>query len=176
MRQQDCFELGLVARLHGFQGQVQISIDADDPSRYAGLDALFLEVRGQLVPFIIEKLEMAKDRDIVKFQGVDTQEDAEKLRSLKVFLPLALLPQLEGNKFYFHEVVGFKIQDQEQGTLGTITTVYNMPTQDLLAMDYKGVEVLIPIADDIVLTVDRENKVVHTHLPKGLVEVYTEQE
>jgi len=174
MRIQDCFELGLVARLHGYNGQVQVSIDSDEPSRYAGIDALFLEIRGQLVPFLVEKLEVNGSRAIAKFKDVNTEEDAEKLRGVKVYLPLALLPTLTDNQFYFHEIVGFQVHDSVQGALGTVTTTYNMPSQDLIAMDYKGVEVLIPIADDIVTRVDRDQKVVHVSLPEGLVEVYTE--
>lgn len=174
MRIQDCFELGIVARLHGFNGQVQIAIDSDEPARYAGIDALFLEIRGQLVPFLVDKLEVSGARAIAKFKDINSEEEAERIRNAKVYLPLSLLPPLKDNQFYFHEIVGYQVQDTEQGPLGTVSTTYSMPTQDLIGMDYKGVEVLIPIADDIVLRVDRENKVLHVSLPEGLVEVYTE--
>lgn len=176
MRQSECFELGIVARLHGYQGQVQIVIESDDASRYRKLDAVFVEVRGQLVPYIIQKIDLNGNRAIVKFQDVDSEEEALKLKAAKLFLPLSFLPTLADNQFYFHEIVGYTIEDKDMGTLGTVTTTYSMPTQDLVGMDYKGVEVLIPIADDIILKVDRANMVLHTDLPLGLVDVYLEQD
>ena len=57
--------------------------------------------------------------------------------------------------------------------MGLITTVYTMATQDLIAMEYQGQEVLIPVNDDIIKGVNRQEKVMNVSLPEGLVDVYT---
>lgn len=176
MKQKDCFELGIIARLHGFGGAVQLVIDADHPERYKSLDAIFLEIKGQLVPFMVEKLELSGSRAILKLQDVNSEEDAGKIKGAKAFLPLSFLPELEGNQFYFHEIVGYSVVDKVYGVLGKVKTTYSMATQDLVAMDYKGVEILIPAVDDIIVSVDRAAQILNTSLPEGLIEVYTEQE
>lgn len=177
MRKSECFELGIVAKLHGVQGQVAVEIDSDQPGRYAKLDSVFLELKGELVPFLIDKIQVTGSRALVRFQGVDTVEKAEALKGKKLYLPLAQLPPLKGkNRFYFHEIVDFTVTDVDKGPLGTVRTVYSLPHQNLLAMDYQNQEVLIPLNDDIVLSVDRELKTVLTRLPDGLLDVYLSAE
>ncbi|RYD89602.1 MAG: hypothetical protein EOP50_17300 [Sphingobacteriales bacterium] len=83
------------------------------------------------------------------------------------------LPELEQDQFYFHEIIGYKVHDAEAGELGTVREIFAMPTQDLIAMDYNGTEVLIPIMDDIVEKADKETKTLYVNLPEGLLEVYT---
>ena len=66
----------------------------------------------------------------------------------------------------------FRVIDGNEGPLGTVTSVMAMPTQDLIAMQYRGQEMLIPINSAIVKTVDREAKTLNVDLPEGLLEVY----
>ncbi|MBU1821567.1 MAG: PRC-barrel domain-containing protein, partial [Bacteroidetes bacterium] len=88
--------------------------------------------------------------------------------------PLDTLDELNEDQFYYHEIQGFEVVDENLGVLGTVREVYSVSTQNLIALDYRGVEVLIPIVDDIVLTADREKNQVLVNLPEGLLQVYTE--
>ena len=83
-----------------------------------------------------------------------------------------LEPITDETRFYFHEIVGYQIVDAEAGELGTVRGVYAMNAQDLIAMDYQGKEVLIPINSDIVRTVDRANQKLNVALPDGLLDIY----
>ena len=47
----------------------------------------------------------------VQFEGFTTEKDADSIMKCDVYLPLTLLPKLTGNKFYYHEVIGFNIED-----------------------------------------------------------------
>ena len=63
--------------------------------------------------------------------------------------------------------------DEQLGELGTIREIYEMPYQDLMAMDYQGVEVLIPVQDELILRADKAARKLYVNLPEGLVDIYT---
>ncbi|MFP4090787.1 MAG: ribosome maturation factor RimM, partial [Cyclobacteriaceae bacterium] len=75
-------------------------------------------------------------------------------------------------QFYFHEIIGFRIEDELLGTLGSVKDVYEAGPQTLLAMDYQQQEVLIPLTDEIVTKVDKAQQTVYTRLPEGLLDIY----
>ena len=85
------------------------------------------------------------------------------------------MPELEEGQFYFHDVIGYKVVDANHGELGTVKDFYDMPQQQLMAMDYMNQEMLIPVMDETMLRADHEGKILHVHLPEGLLEVYTQQ-
>jgi 16S rRNA processing protein RimM len=47
-----------------------------------------------------------------------------------------------------------------------------MPYQDLISMEYKGAEVLIPVEDELILKADKTAQKLYVNLPEGLVDIY----
>ncbi|VAV86161.1 16S rRNA processing protein RimM [hydrothermal vent metagenome] len=171
----DCFYLGKIVRKYSFKGELLIKLDTDQPEIYEHLDAVFIFVRNSLIPFFIEQSQLHKsDLLRVKFEEVTTEEDADALLKSDVYLPLDLLPKLEGNKFYFHEVIGFTIIDNNFGTVGVIKGINDNTSQALFEIDREGVEILIPMNDEIIKEVDRENKTIVVETPPGLIDLYLE--
>ncbi|GAB3760120.1 ribosome maturation factor RimM [Spirosoma pomorum] len=178
MTKEDCYQVGHITKTHGVSGELVLFLDVDEPSEYADLDSVLLEVKGELVPYFIESIAVVKgSRAIVAFEDIDTIEQAERLINCGAFLPLENLePITDETRFYFHEIVGYQIVDETEGELGTVQGVYAMNAQDLIAMDYQGKEVLIPINSEIVRTVDRTNKKLNVALPEGLLAIYMEDD
>jgi 16S rRNA processing protein RimM len=174
MTKETCFELGKITKTHGLKGEVVLWLDVDFPEDYEDLESVFLEVRGELIPYFIETYRLSGNRAIVQFEDIDTFEKAEAMINLQAFLPLEELPELDKDQFYYHEIIGYQIVDKNLGELGTVHTVHSLQAQDLLVMDYKGKEVLIPVISEIVLNADKEAKVLNVSLPDGLLEVYME--
>ncbi|NMM49653.1 ribosome maturation factor RimM [Marinigracilibium pacificum] len=169
-----CFQLGYITRLHGVKGELQIFIDSDNPEEYSEMESVFVEKGGQLVPFFIESLVIKGKKGIIAFEDVETLEEAEQLKGAALFLPLEALPKLTGDQFYYHEVVGYKVVDETHGELGLVDHIINHPGQDLIAMDFKGTEILIPINDVILKGLDRDEKILKVDLPDGLLDIYLE--
>jgi 16S rRNA processing protein RimM len=176
MEKEACYYLGKITRTNGNKGGVSIFLDVDDPHEYSELDAVFVEIKGQLIPFFIEELNLhtSKNTAFVYFEDVEEIEKAQKLVNSKLFLPLTSLPALEGNKFYFHEVGGFDLIDQNFGKIGPINQILDYPNQALFQAFYNQKEVLIPINDRFIVNVDREKKEILLNLPEGLIQVYIE--
>ena len=173
MQKRDCFFLGKIGRKHSFKGEVVIVLDTDEPELYANMDAVFVDMGKKLLPFIIEKSLLQKGNHLrVKFEDIDSDVDAESILKCDVYLPLNLLPKLEGNKFYYHEVIGFTIIDTHYGDIGEIASINDSTAQPLFEVKKGGVELLIPMIDEFIKKVDRENKTIHVETPHGLIDLY----
>ena len=175
MQKEDCFYLGKIVKKYSFKGEVLAKLDTDQPELYENLDAIFLELRGSLVPFFIEDLQLHKSELLrIKFEDVDTEVDADSLLKSGLYLPLDLLPKLEGNKFYFHEVLGFKVIDKNFGDVGILKAINDSTAQSLFVIDREGTEILIPMNDDFIKEVNRKNKTILVAAPEGLIDLYLE--
>ncbi len=167
-----CFELGHITGKNGLKGGVQVFLDVDKPIQYNNLESVFVEVHQKLVPFFIESIRITNKKAVIHFEDVNTVEEAETLINSRLYLPLSELPDLGKKGFYFHEIIGFAVNDKHYGPVGLVTGVYNNPAQDLLGVDHKGTEILVPVIDEIILKVDKTNRVLYTDLPEGLLEIY----
>jgi 16S rRNA processing protein RimM len=173
MKKEDCFYLGKIVKKYSFKGEVLLKLDTDQPELYEHLDALFLDINNSLIPYFVDKSQLHKSNLLrLKFEDVSSEIDAEQLLKKEVYLPLALLPKLEGNTFYYHEIIGFHIVDENFGSVGLISGVNDSSAQVLFEIDRNGIEILIPLNDDIISSVDRTNKTVTVNTPPGLIELY----
>lgn len=173
MKKEDCFYLGKIVKKYSFKGEVLAKLDTDQPELYELLDAIFVQIRNNLVPFFIESSQFHKsDLLRIKFEDVDTESDADALIKSELYLPLEFLPKLEGNKFYFHEVIGFKITDTTFGNIGIIKAINDSTAQALFEVDRNGTEVLIPMNDEFIVEVNRKTKTITVQTPPGLIDLY----
>ncbi len=173
MNKQDCYNLGHIAKIVGFKGQISAFIDATNPYEYSELESVFVEINNALVPFFIDSISI-NDKGFakIKFEGVDTESEAKALVKKQLFLPLTILPKLEGNHFYYHEVEGFKVQDKAKGFIGEVIKVLEVNNNPLLELSFEGKEILIPLQDEFLLNVDRQNKILEVNCPEGLIDLY----
>ena len=175
MTKEDCFYLGKIVKKYSFKGELLAKLETDEPELYDNLDAIFIDLRDNLVPFFVEASQLHKSNLLrIKFEDIDTEEDADALLKSDLFLPLDLLPKLDGEKFYFHEVIGFTISDQNFGEVGVITSINDATAQSLFVIDRQGTEILIPINDEFITKVDRDNKTILVNTPEGLIDLYIE--
>lgn len=174
MQKSECFSLGKITKTHALKGEVIIFLDVDEPSYYADLEAIFLDIKGQLVPYVIENLQMKGRKSILKLEETNSIDEAELIVNAEVFLPLTALPKLKKNQFYYHDVIGYLVVDAVQGEeIGLLKAIYESTGQDLFAVDDKeGKEILIPIADDFLQGVSHEDKKIEVRLPDGLLDIY----
>ena len=64
--------------------------------------------------------------------------------------------------------------DENFGPVGVISNINDTTAQALFEIDREGTEVLIPLNDDIIRSVDRNKKTVTVHTPPGLIDLYLE--
>lgn len=173
MRKEDCFYLGKVVSKYSFKGEVLLKLDTDEPEIYEEMESVFVELGKNLVPFFILKSRLHKSTLLrISFEDISDEAAAESILGKSVYLPLSMLPKLSGNKFYYHEVIGFTLLDKVHGDIGIIQSINDSASQVLFEAIKDGKQLLVPVSDDIVEKVNRKAKVVHVRTPEGLVDLY----
>ncbi|QDA60970.1 ribosome maturation factor RimM [Hymenobacter jejuensis] len=172
----DCYLLGSIVKPHGLKGLMVAFLDVDELDTYRKMKSVFLELPtapGKLTSFGVERVQpQTDDRALLKLQGIDTIEAAEPLRNANLYRALEELPALGEDQFYFHDVIGYVVVDEQLGELGIVEAFYELPQQDLMAMRYKGKEVLIPVVDELISHADEDEKKIYVNLPEGLLDIY----
>jgi 16S rRNA processing protein RimM len=173
MQKKDCFFVGKIVKKYSFKGELLIKLDTDDPQQFLEMESVFVEKHKNLIPFFIEKSSLHKSSLLrVKFEEVENETDADAMLGTDLYLPLSILPKLSGNKFYYHEITGFKVIDSNFGDVGIITGVNDNTAQHLFVIDRDGKEILIPINDSFIEKVDRTARTIFLNVPEGLIELY----
>lgn len=171
MTKDECYYLGRITKPFGVKGQVVMFLDVDNPMEYEELDSVFVETKGTLIPYFIKELKINGNKAIVAFEDISIEESLA-LVGRELYLPLDLLPKLEGNQFYYHEVKGFQVIDETYGEIGVLESVIEYPAQPLFQIDCDGTEILIPVIDQVIKKVDRETETLYIKAPEGLIELY----
>ena len=172
----ECFELGFIVKPHGLKGLMVSQLDVDDAATYDKLKTVYLALATaptKLTAYAVERVNPQGGlRVLLKLRGIERIEEAEPLRGARLWLPLSELPELKEHQFYFHDVIGFQVVDEKEGALGVVENFYELPQQDVLAMRYKGQEVLLPVVDELVSHADMAAKQLFVNMPEGLLDIY----
>ncbi len=173
MQKEECFYLGKIVRKYSFKGEVLIKLDTDEPEMYTELESVFVDFNNNLIPFFIEQSGLHKSTLLrVRFEDVDTEQKADEIIGLDVYLPLSFLPELDDDQFYYHEIIGFTAEDVNFGKIGIVKGVNDSAAQALFEIDRDGKQILIPVNDDFIKKVDKKNKTLLLDTPEGLIEMY----
>ena len=173
MRKEDCFYLGRIVRKHSFKGEVVLKLDTDEPELYQEMESVFVNIGNNMIPFFIKDSLLQKGNQLrVNFETIQSEADADALLKAGVYLPLSMLPKLTGKKFYFHEIIGFAAEDIAYGTIGTVTGVNDSTAQPLFEIEKEGMQILVPMIDDFIVKIDREQQKILLKTPAGLLDMY----
>lgn len=170
IRRDEVYKIGRLGKPHGVKGEISFAID-DDVFDRVDADYLVLDIDGILVPFYMEEYRFKNDDTVlVKFEDIDTQEQARNYTGRDVYFPRHLSDS-DGESFSWAEIIGFKLVDaqtgQEVGTIqkvddSTINLLFELVTPD-------GEDLLIPANNDLIEEVDADKKVIKMAVPEGLL-------
>lgn len=173
----ECYRLGAITKLYSYKGEVAIYLDVDDPEEYNLLESVFVEYDNKLIPFFLERIQIRNNGTaIVKFLDIDSEKQASTILKCGLYLPLETLPQLTEKEFYFHEIEGFNVIDENHGPIGKVKQVLDLTNNPLIEIDYRGFEILIPNREEFILKVDRKRNELYVKAPEGLLEMYLDEE
>ncbi|MFN4362595.1 ribosome maturation factor RimM [Chryseobacterium hispalense] len=172
MRKEDCYLLGKITRRHGLAGNVILKLDTDQPELYNKLESIFVEINGLLVPFFIAKTSWSKTDALNILFKNSTEALVDQSLGKNVYLPLSTLPKLSGKQFYYHEIIGYNILDENDNDCGVIRSVNDQTAQTYFITNLDGKEVVIPVIKDWIIEVNREERYIKMQLPEGLIDVF----
>ena len=172
MEKEQCYDLGFVSKTQGYKGTLILHLEVDFPESYYKLESVYVLKNNKLIPFFIQNITILhKGFARVKFEDVDTEDDARALVKCKLYLPIETLPELDADQFYYHEIVGFSVSDSILGEIGTVIEHIDIPGNPQLVVLHKEKEVFVPMSDTFYRGIDKEKKIIFVSLPEGLIEV-----
>ncbi len=149
----DILRVGKIVNTHGLKGEVKVIPLTDDPKRYNELE--FVLIDG--VERKIQGCKYQKDRVIVKVEGIDTIEEAEKYKNKYMEIPREYAVPLEEDTYYIADIIGCNVFDTNGKDLGEVYDVIQTKNNDVYWIR-KPKELLIPVLLDIVTDIDVENR------------------
>jgi 16S rRNA processing protein RimM len=169
MNKQDCYSIGYISKTHGLKGEVTAIFT--EPIELDSLESLFIEIKNNLVPYFIESFSDRIDKAFIKFEDINTPEQAAGLKGSVLYLDKSVRPSLRRGEFYNDEVIGFSVEDENEGMLGILKQVIQSGPSRLLEIDYLGKDVLIPVNSPFIKSVNKAKKLIKVSLPEGFLSI-----
>lgn len=156
---------------HGLKGEVTVSVDVDSPADWKSLQTIFIDIKGQLVPYFIERLSLKGGKAFIKFEDVSTLDEAKKLQKSSLYLQKAYRPKLRRGDFYNDEVIGFVVEDATMGTLGNVVVVEQTGQSRFLIVKHNLKELMIPVTGPFITGINKSKRKISVNLPDGFLDI-----
>ena len=165
------FSFGWILKGHGLAGEVKLALDLHST---AGLrppfPATLVSAKGIRSECEILAMRGGDRHLLVKLAGVDDRHAADALRGAQLLVDREQLPEPGKGEFYLGDLVGYEMVMVTGERIGPILEVWDLPANDVLKVDYKGKEALIPLIDQVVISIDHSSGTVVIDPMEGLLE------
>lgn len=160
----ELIEVGQIVNTHGIRGEIKLNPWTDDLYDLLDLE-VFYEKDGKALN--VENSKVHKNVVIIKFSGVNTMNDAEKMKGKTLYTEKAPLPE---GRYYIKDLIGLKAYENKE-ILGELTDVFNTGANDIYEIKTpEGKRIYLPVIDGVIGDVDLENKKIYVTIPAGLLD------
>ena len=168
-------KIGRTKKPHGIKGELKLHIEEKYAEDFEQATVIFLELGGNQTPFFVENLRGGLF-DILKLDGVNSRNQALDLSHKNLSLRQSDLLSDEERNFVpagliNGHLVGYQIEDELLGKIGSIKEIIEMPQQEMALVTYKSKEVFIPLNEHLISQVLDNEQVVRMNLPEGLLDL-----
>ena len=162
--------MGYVLKTHGVNGELVVSIPAD-MDWAEDTDYLVCSMDGILVPFFIESIRGKSSTNIlVKFDDIDSVEQARKFQGVVVYLPNEYVVN-DLDEMSWSTFIDYKVHDAVAGYLGDIVAVDDSTLNVLFLVKQGDRERVIPANEAWIESIDSVGRVIRYNLPEGVAEL-----
>lgn len=147
------FKVGKIVNTHGLKGEVKVIPSTEDVNNFKRYEVIFIDG----IERKILGVKFQKDRVILKIEGIDFIDDAEKYKNKIIEVPRDMEPELPEDTFYARDLIGIHVFDTEGNDLGPIYDVIETKNNDVYWIR-EPKELLIPVLKDIVLDINLEDE------------------
>lgn len=164
--------VGKITKPHGIRGEVRVQSDTDFPEeRFSPGGTLYIQPENaEGRPLTVSNFRRQKQFYILKFAGFNHIDEVEPLRNEILYVPKEELKPLPEGEYYYHEILGCRVETNEGDVLGEVADIFKTGANDVWVVRRKGEkDVLIPFIDDIVQSIDVKQGKIVVSLMEGLV-------
>jgi 16S rRNA processing protein RimM len=157
--------IGRILSPWGNGGKMKVMVATDFPERFAPSSEIYLHQR----PTTIESAEWRKNQLVIKLNGIDTIEEADKLRGELIEIHSSQLQKLPEGQYYHFQLIGLEVRTVEGKDIGEITDILSVSGSDIYVINGRRGEILIPAIDDVVKSIDLDKGYIIIEPIKGLL-------
>jgi len=156
----DRIAIGQIVNTHGLKGEVKLYPYTNQKTVLMNLSEVLLydQKRKRYLLAKVKNVRKGPKTYLVKFEGIESIEDAEKLKGYKVYVLLSELPKPEKDEYYFYEVMGCEVVLENGESLGKVTDIIETGANDVLVVKKGKKETLIPMIKRYVVKLDKEER------------------
>lgn len=166
---QDYLNVGQIVNTHGVRGEVKVYPLTDDIARFAKLKEVYIEAKGEMKKYPVESYKNLKNMVVLKLKGIDTMNDAEKLREQYIKVGRWDAVKLPKDTFFICDLIDCQVYDIQGELLGTLSEVFETGSNDVYVVKTQGKDLLIPAIKTVIKEINLQNKKIIVELPEGLV-------
>ena len=166
-------EVGKIVNTHGLKGEVKIVTWTDYPEVFENIKYVYTKQKNKdSIKLTIKNIKYQNNNIVVKFDGIDSIEEAQNFKNTVLTADREMLGELPEGVYYIADLIGCEVYDGEKGFLGKISDVFNTGANDIYAVSAQGKkDILVPVIDGVVLSVDIPGKKICVNLPEGLDDI-----
>ncbi len=168
---EDLTRIGILNKVSGFKGRLSGLVEAARPEKLRSKKFLFILLEGLPVPFTIEEIEINENEILVKFENINSEEEAKKLLRKELYTE-KFSSKNKTAVMSWKDLIHYTAIDADFGEIGIIEEVLEYPKQMLAKCMVNGKEVLFPLNEEMVTDINPDDKIVFLELPDGLLDVY----
>ena len=163
-------EIGQIVNTNGLKGVVKVNPFTDDISKFEDLKYVYIQLKNELKKVKIEQVRYNKNQVLLKLEGIDSIEEAEKYRNFYLKTEKESQEDLGEDTYYIVDLIGLDVYSDKNEYLGKIEDVFPTGSNDVYVVkDNLGKQILIPATADVVKEVDLKNKKMIINLIPGLI-------
>ncbi len=163
--------VGRLRRPHGIAGELIMEVWTDFPERLCPGKRVYVgEGRKPMSVFRLRPYDEYENLALITFEECRGRQQAEELRNSTVYVRADEIPPLPEGEYYHHQLLGLKVITDEGVVLGSVAEILETGVHDVCVVRMEnGLEVLLPIIDEVVLDIDLERGQMRVHLLQGLI-------
>ena len=161
--------IGIILKPQGIKGEVKVKSISPDPNRFNSLNEVNI-IDNKSQTYLIRTVRISNGFVYLKFDGINSRNDAELLRGKEIFIPESQLIDLESNEYFVHDLIGCNVLDEKRQLIGEIIDIMQQSSNDIYVIrDQNNQEQLIPAIKDVIRSVDISKKEIVIHVMEGLL-------
>lgn len=177
IEERDLSAVGKFQKTHALKGELNAILDID-PEFFEEGNPAIVSVEGLFVPFFANGVRPKGTTSyLIKLEGVNTEEDAKPFVNKTIYALRSELTSYldleEGDILDEEDLVGFTVLDNETGNILGIIESVDSSTANLLFIvkSPDGDELFVPAAEELIESVDENEKKILMKLPEGLIDL-----
>ena len=165
----DFLEIGKIINTHGLRGEVKISVWADSPDAFETLEYALAKCGGREKKLTVDGVKYQKNNIIVKFREINSIDEAQAYKNSVLYVPKEALGTLPENVYYIADLIDCDVFSEEGEKIGILYDVFSTGSNDVYDIKRENAKnLLVPIIDGVVKSVDINNKKIVIKIPEGI--------